>query len=296
VWELVERPKNKNMIGTKWVYRNKQDEHGIVVKNKEKLVAKGYSQVEGLNYGETFTLVARLEAIHILLAYASSHKMKLFQMDVKSAFLNGLINVEVYVEQPLGFEDATYPDHVYRLHKALYGLKQAPRAWYERLWDFLIEAGFKIGRVDNTLFTKIINNELFICQIYVDDIMFGSTNHKLCKDFSDLMTREFEMSMIGELNFFHGFQIKQLKEGTFIHQEKFTNDILKKFKMDDCKPIKTLMPTNGHLDLDEGGKSIDQKLYRSMIGSLLYLNASRPDIMFSVCICVRFQANPKESH
>jgi hypothetical protein len=210
VWELVERPKNKNVIGAKWVYRNKQDEHGIVVKNKARLVAKGYSQVEGLDYGETFAPVARLDAIRILLAYASSHKMKLFQMDVKSAFLNGFINEEVYVEQPPGFEDATYPNRVYRLHKVLYGLKQAPRAWYERLRDFLIEAGFKIGRVDNTLFTKIINKELFICQIYVDDSIFGSTNLKVCKDFSELMTREFEMSMIGELNFFLGFQNKQL--------------------------------------------------------------------------------------
>jgi hypothetical protein len=188
------------------------------------------------------------------------------------------------------------PNHVYRLHKALYGLKQDPRAWYERLRNFLIEARFKIGRVDNTLFTKIINKELFICQIYVDDIIFGSTNLNVCKDFSELMTREFEMSMIGELNFFLGFQIKQLKEGTFIHQEKYTNDILKKFKMDDCKPINTPMPTNGHLELDEGGKSVDQKLYRSMIGSLLCLTASRPNIMFSVCMCARLQANPKESH
>jgi hypothetical protein len=189
VWELVERPKNKNVISTKWVYRNKQDEHGIVVKNKARLVAKGYSQVEGLDYGETFALVARLEAIRILLAYASSHKMKLFQMDLNSAFLNGFINQEVYVEKPPGFEDATYPNQVDRLHKALYGLKQVPRAWYERIRDFLIEAGFKIGRVDNTLFTKIINNELFICQIYVDDIIFGSTNLEVCKYFSDLMTR-----------------------------------------------------------------------------------------------------------
>ena len=142
VWVLVERPKNKNVIGTKWVYRNKQDEHGVVVKNKARLVAKGYSQVEGLDYGETFALVARPEAICILLAYASCHKMKLFQMDVKSAFLNGFINEEVYVEEPPGFEDSTHTNHVYRLIKALYGLKQAPRAWYERLRDFLIKEGF----------------------------------------------------------------------------------------------------------------------------------------------------------
>jgi hypothetical protein len=145
--------------------------------------------------------------------------------------------------------------------------------------------------VDTTLFTRIINDELFVCQIYVDDMIFGSTNPTMCKEFGDMMAKEFEMSMVGEL-FFLGFQVKQLKEGIFIHQEKYTRDILKKFQMGDYKLIKTPMPTNGHLDLDEGGKSVDQKLYRSMIGSLLYLTAFRPDIMFSVCMCTYFQDNP----
>ena len=153
VWVLEERPQDKNVIGTKWVFRNKQDEYGVVDRNKTRLVAKGFAQVEGLDFGETFAPVARLEAIRILLAYASHHNMKLFQMDVKSAFLNGLINELVFVEQPPGFEDPRYPNHVYRLHKVLYGLKQAPRAWYERLRDFLLNKGFKIGRVDTTLFT-----------------------------------------------------------------------------------------------------------------------------------------------
>ena len=173
VWVLEERPQDKNIIGTKWVFRNKQDEHGVVIRNKARLVAKGFAQVEGLDFGETFAPVARLEAIRILLAYASHHNMKLFQMDVKSAFLNGFINELVFVEQPPGFEDPRYPNHVYRLHKALYGLKQAPRAWYERLRDFLLNKGFKIGRVDTTLFTRIINEEIFVCQIYVDDMIFG---------------------------------------------------------------------------------------------------------------------------
>ena len=296
VWVLEAPPKDKNIIGTKWVFRNKQDEHGVVIRNKARLVAKGFSQVEGLDFGETFAPVARLEAIRILLAYSSHHNIKLYQMDVKSAFLNGVINELVYVEQPPGFEDPRNPNHVYRLHKALYGLKQAPRAWYERLHDFLIMQGFKIGRVDTTLFTKDVNGDLFICQIYVDDIIFGSTNDLLSHEFATMMSREFKMSMIGELTFFLGFQVKQMKEGTFIHQEKYTKDILKKFKMDECKPIKTPMATNGHLDLDVDGKPVDQSLYRSMIGSLLYLTASRPDIMFSVCLCARFQANPKESH
>jgi hypothetical protein len=217
-------------------------------------------------------------------------------MDVKSAFLNGPIKEEVYVEQPPGFEEEAYPNHIYKLYKALYGLKQAPRAWYECLRDFLIENGFKIGKADSTLFTRKVGNDLFVCQIYVDDIIFGSTNKGCCDEFSQTMVKRFEMSMMGELNFFLGFQVKQLKQGTFLCQTKYTHDILKKFNMEHAKPIKTPMGTNGHLDLDIGGKSVNQKVYRSMIGSLLYLCASRPDIMLSVCLCARFQSNPKECH
>jgi len=185
---------------------------------------------------------------------------------------------------------------VYKLSKTLYGLKQAPRAWYERLRDFLVSKGFKIEKVDTTLFTKSIGKDLFICQIYVDDIIFGSTNQDFCEEFGEMISREFEMSMIDELSFFLGLQIKQLKEGTFVCQSKYVKDLLKKFGMEDAKPIKTSMATNGHLDLDEGGNPVDLKLYRSMIGSLLYLTASRPDIMFSVCMCARFQAAPRECH
>jgi hypothetical protein len=155
VWHLVPRP-NQNVVGTKWVFRNKQDEHGVVTRNKARLVAKGYSQVDGLDFDETYAPIARLESIHILLAYATHHGLKLYQMDVKSAFLNGSIKEEVYVEQPLGFEDSEYPSHVYKLSKAIYGLKQAPTAWYECLRDFLITNGFKVGKADPTLFLKLL--------------------------------------------------------------------------------------------------------------------------------------------
>jgi hypothetical protein len=175
VWSLVERSK-QNIVGTKWVFRNKQDEHEVVIRNKARLVAKGYSQVEGLDFEETFAPVTRLESIHILLAYATHHDFKLYQMDVNSAFLNGSIKEEDYVEQPLGFEDQEYPNHVYKLHKAHYGFKQAPRAWYEYLGNFLTQNDFKIGKTDSTLFTRKVNKDLFIWQIYVDDIIFGSTN------------------------------------------------------------------------------------------------------------------------
>jgi hypothetical protein len=170
VWSLVPRQK-QNIMGTKWVFRNKQDEHGVVTRNKVRLMAKGYAQVAGLDFEETFAPVARLGSIRILLAYAAHHSFRLF--------LNGPIKEEVYVEQPPGFEDDRYPDHVYKLSKALYGLKQAPRAWYECLRDFHISNAFKVGKADPTLFTKTCNGDLFVCQIYVDDIIFGSTNQVL---------------------------------------------------------------------------------------------------------------------
>jgi hypothetical protein len=234
VWHLVPCP-NQNVVGTKWVFHNKQDEHGVVTRNKARLVAKGYSQVEGLDFDETYAPVARLESICILLAYG----FKLYQMDVKSAFLNGPIKEEVYVEQPPGFEDSEYPNYVYKLSKVLYGLKQAPRAWYECLQDFLLTNGFKVGKVDPTLFTKTIAKDLFICQIYVDDIIFGSTNKSSCEEFSRIMIQNFEMSMMGELRYFLRFQIKQLQDGTFISQTKFIQDILKKFGMKDGKLLGT---------------------------------------------------------
>jgi hypothetical protein len=145
-------------------------------------VAKGYSQVEGLDFDETYAPVARLESIPILLAYSTYHGFKLYQMDVKSVFLNGPIKEEVYVEQPSGFEDSEYPNHIYKLSKALYGLKQVPRAWYECLRDFLITNGFKVSKVDPTLITKTVEKDLFIYQIYVDDIIFGSTNKFTCEE------------------------------------------------------------------------------------------------------------------
>jgi hypothetical protein len=231
-------------MGTKWVFHNKQDKYGVVTRNKARLVAKGYSQVKGLDFEETFAPVARLESIHILLIYATHHDFKIYQIDVKSVFLNGPIKEEVYVEQPPGFEDQEYSNHVYKLHKTLYGLKQAPRAWYKCLMDFLSQNGFKTGKVGSTLFTRKVDKDLFICEIYVDDIIFGSMNQSFCDEFSKIMTDRFEISIMGELKFFLIFQIKQLKDETFFSQTKYTRDILKKFGMDKAKPIKTPMSIN----------------------------------------------------
>jgi hypothetical protein len=209
-------------------------------------------------------------------------------MDVKSAFLNRPIKEEVYVEQLVDFESEEYPNHVYKLHNALYELKQAQRTWYECLRDFLIDNDFRIGKADSTLFTRWMDKDLFVCQIYVDDIIFGSTNKTFCDGFSKIMTDRFDMSNLGELTFFLGFQIKQVEDGTFLSQTKYTRDLLKKFGMDKAKPIKIPMDINNHLDLDMGDTSVDQKVYHSMISSLLYICASRPNIVLSVYMRGRF--------
>ncbi|GJZ67648.1 retrovirus-related pol polyprotein from transposon TNT 1-94, partial [Tanacetum coccineum] len=218
-------PKNMNeALGderTTWVFRNKLDENGVVSQNKARLVAQGYNQQEGIDYDETYAPVARLESIRILLAYACALDFKLFQMDVKSAFLNGFINEEVYVAQPPRFIDFKKPDHVYKLKKALYGLKQAPKAWYDRLQAFLIKHEYKMGMVDNTLFTKKKSSNIIIVQIYVDDIIFGSTCQDMCDEFSKIMHDEFEMSMMGELNFFLELQIKQKWRCHILNQSKY---------------------------------------------------------------------------
>ncbi|WVZ96872.1 LOW QUALITY PROTEIN: hypothetical protein U9M48_042455 [Paspalum notatum var. saurae] len=266
VWDLVEPPPNCRPIGTKWVFKNKKGEDGMVVRNKARL--PGVSSKDGIDYEETFALVARLEAVRILLAFAASKGFKLQQMDVKSAFPNGFIEEEVYVRQPPGFESARFPDRVYKLRKALYGPKQAPRAWYARLKSFLLKSGFVMGSVDKTLFLLSHGGDTTIVRIYVDDIIFGGSSHALVSSFAEQMSREFEMSLMGELQFFLGLQIKQGLEGTFVHQAKYTRDILKKFNMGDSKPMTTPMSTNTALDADEDGEAVDQKEFRGMIGSL----------------------------
>ncbi|WVZ70948.1 LOW QUALITY PROTEIN: hypothetical protein U9M48_019577 [Paspalum notatum var. saurae] len=250
VWVLVEPPPHCNPIGTKWVFKNKQGEDGVVVRNKARLVAQGFCQKEGIDYEETFAPVARLEAIRILLAFAASKGFKLFQMDVKSAFLNEFIEEEVYVRQPPGFEHPKFPNRVFKLQKALYGLKQAPRAWYERLRKFLVDQD---GSVDKTLFLLKHGKDLLIVQIYVDDIIFGGSSHALCSKFSEQMSREFEMSMMGNFSSSLGSRSGRL------HRSKYTRDLLRKFEMADASPQMTPMSTSTALDADEDGKEVDQK-------------------------------------
>ncbi|KAI3665021.1 hypothetical protein L6452_43637 [Arctium lappa] len=235
VWDLVDLPKGHRAIDTKWIFRNKRDERGIVIRNKARLVAQGYTQEEGIDYEEVFAPVARIEAIRLFLAYASYMNFKVYQMDVKSLF-------------------------------SMAQLKKRKK------------------------------KDILLVQIYVDDIIFGSTRDNMCKEFEELMHQRFKMSSMGELTFFLGLQVQQKSDGIFICQSKYVQDILTKFGFSDSKPASTPMETHKQITADLEGEDMDVHHYRSMISSLMYLTASRPDIMFPVCVCARFQVRLKQSH
>nr|GEY47019.1 hypothetical protein [Tanacetum cinerariifolium] len=269
VWILVDLPTGKKAIGTKWVFRNKKDERGIVIKNKARLVTQGYTQEEGIDNDEVFAPVARIEAIRLFLAYASFMRFMVYQMDVKSAFFYERIEEEVYVYQPPGFKDLDHPDKVYKVVKALYGLHQAPRAWYETLANYLLSNGFHRGKIDQTIFIKRQNGEFYLYKFM-------------------LMTLSLALP--------RRLQVKQKDDGIFISHDKYVTEVLRKFNLSDVKTASTPVEMEKPLVKDADGVDVDVHLYRSMIGSLMYLTASRPDIMYSVRVCVRFQVTPKVSH
>ncbi|GJU77386.1 retrovirus-related pol polyprotein from transposon TNT 1-94, partial [Tanacetum coccineum] len=251
---------------------------------------------EGIDFEESFAPVARIEAIRIFIANATTKNMIIYQMDVKTAFLNGDLQEEVFVSQPEGFEDQDNPTHVYRLKKALYGLKQAPRAWYDTLSKFLLANNFFKGAVDPTLFTRKSGKHILLVQIYVDDIIFASTDHNACHIFSKEMSSKFQMSMMGQMSFFLGLQVSQSPRGIFINQAKYALETLKKYGMDLSDPVDTPMVDRLKLDEDLMGIPVDQTRFRGMVGSLMYLTASRPDLVFAVCMCARYQAKPTKKH
>ncbi|GKC91346.1 putative ribonuclease H-like domain-containing protein, partial [Tanacetum coccineum] len=274
VWVLVDLPDGKYAIGTKWILKNKRDARGIVVRNKARLVAQGHRQEEGIDYDEVFAPVARIEAIRLFLAFASYLGFMVYQMDVKSAFLYGRIDEEVYVTQPKGFVDPQHPKKVYKVVKALYGLHQAPRAWYATLSTFLLKHGYRRGTIDKTLFLKKHKRDIILVQVYVDDIIFGSTKKAWCDEFEALMKGEFEMSAMGELTFFLGLQ----------------------FDLECVRTATTPYEAPNPKSKNGLDSPVNVYLYISMIGSLMYLTASRPDIMFAVSACSRNQVTPTTSN
>ncbi|GJR56094.1 putative ribonuclease H-like domain-containing protein [Tanacetum coccineum] len=273
----------------------KDDEGGI---NDQKGLKYSYCSTFFGDESEFFSDESELDLSNIAITYSvpTTSNTRIHKMDVKSAFLYGKIEEEVYVCQTPGFEDPEFHDKVYKVEKALYGPHQAPRAWYETLSTYLLDNRFQRGQIDKTLFIKRIKSDILLVQVYVDDIIFGPTKKELCNDFEKLMHKKFQMSSMGELTFFLGLQVIHKHDGILISQDKYVEEILKKFGFSTVKTASTPMETSKPLPKDAKAKYVDVHLYRSMIGSLMYLTASRPEIMFAVCACARFQVTPKVSH
>eukprot|EP00253_Pinus_taeda_P024439 PITA_24439 len=261
-WDLVPLPKGRKLVRCKWVYRTKYGPDGKVDKHKARLVAKGFSQVEGIDYTETFSPVAKMNSIRLVLSLAASLKWEVHQMDVKSAFLHGDLHEEIYMEQPIGFIQ-TDSSLVCRLKKSLYGLNQAPRAWYAKMDSFLLESSFSRCYSDNTVYTKKVGNSLIILVLYVDDLILT---------------------------------VLQSKEGISLSQSKYACDILRHFHMEDCKPAPSPFQSGVKLSVSCTSPEVDATLYRQLVGKLLYLTHTRPDLSFAVGLVARFMQNPRESH
>nr|GEV50248.1 retrovirus-related Pol polyprotein from transposon TNT 1-94 [Tanacetum cinerariifolium] len=263
VRELVPRPSNVMLINLKWIFNVKLDEHRVVLKNKAGLVAKGYRQEEGIDFEESFALVSRIQAIRIFIAYAAHKNMTIFQMHEKTTFLNGIIKEE---------------------------------AWYDLLLKFLLSQKFVNGAVDLTLFIQKEGEDILLVKIYVDDIIFASTNPSLCDEFANQMSKCFKMLMMGRMYFFLGLQISQNLRGIIINQSKYAFEILNKYGLEQCDFVDTPMVERSKFDKDLKGIQVDPTRYRSMVSSLIYLIASQLNLVFVVYMCARYQAKPTEKH
>ncbi|KAJ3676254.1 hypothetical protein LUZ60_003666 [Juncus effusus] len=295
-WDLVELPEGCRPIGVKWVYKKKVNGEGKIERYKARLVAKGYRQKAGIDYDEVFAPVARMETIRLLISQAAQFKWPVYQMDVKSAFLNGVLEEEVYVEQPPGYVKSGKERKVLKLRKALYGLKQAHRAWNARIDTHFKETGFTHCPYEHALYVKKKGNDLLFVALYVDDLIFMGNNDKMVKEFKEAMMREFEMTDLGLMKYFLGLEVTQGECGIFVSQEAYAKDILKRYKMEDSNPVATPMELGAKLSKFEGGEIVDVSKYRSLVGSLRYLTCTRPDIAYSVGVVSRFMEEPRYSH
>lgn len=297
-WKLVRAPKEAKVIGVKWLYRTKLNENGELDKCKARLVAKGYAQEKGVDYNEVFATVARWDTIRMVIALTARNGWKLFQLDVKSAFLHGKLSEDVYIAQPQGYVVKEEEDKVYKLKKALYGLKQAPRAWFSRIEGYFIKEGFERSSYEHTLFIKKEEKDkiLIVC-LYVDDLIFTGNDSNMMHGFKVSMKREFEMTDLGEMKYFLGVEVRQSAKGIHISQKKYAGEILERFGLEKCNGVKNpMVPGSNRLSRQEKGKKVNATLFKQMVGSLMYMTVTRPDLMYCVCFISRFMSNPMESH
>lgn len=295
-WELMELPEGAKVIGVKWVYKTKLNEKGEVDMFKARLVAKGYHQKEGVDFYEVFAPVAKWDTIRTLLAEAAGRKWTVYQLDVKSAFLHGKLEEDVYIEQPKGFEVKGEEEKVYKLEKALYGLKQAPRAWYSRIEGYFLSQGFEKCYCEHTLFVKKRDGEVLLVSLYVDDLIYTRSSKALLDEFKSSMMKEFAMTDLGKMKFFLGVEVIQDSQGIFINQQKYAEELLKKYGMEDCNSVKNPIVPGHKLSKLGAGEAVDPTMFKELVGSLRYLTATRPDLIYSVNLVSRYMENPTEQH
>ena len=295
-WSLVSLPSNKNLVGCKWVFKIKKHSDGTIARHKARLVAKRFNEEPGIDYTETFSPVVKPTTVRIMLALSAHFNWSLRQLNVKNAFLHGILQEEVYMVQPPGFEDFTYPNMVCKLHKSIYGLKQAPRAWNERFTAFLPRLGFKTTYYDSSLFVKTVGSTLIILLLYVDDIIITGNDSMAIQHVIQSLTSEFDIKDLGHLHYFLGIQISRTGTGLFLSQQKYVHDFLIKIEMVDSKPCDTPCLPYNRLLKDDGEPYNNPTLYRSVVGALQYLTFTIPDIAFSVHQVCQFMQCPMVSH
>ncbi|CAL8134096.1 unnamed protein product [Prunus armeniaca] len=292
-WDLTILPEGVKTIGVKWVFKTKLNESGEIEKCKARLVAKGYAQQYGIDYTEVYAAVARLDTIRLIIALAAQQGWSIFQLDVKSAFLHGELSEEVFVQQPQGYEKKGEEHKVYKLNKALYGLKQAPRAWYSKIEAYFAKEGFEKCYCEHTLFTKSKEGgKLLIVSLYVDDLIFTGNDMSMCKEFKKSMMSEFDMSDLGKMRYFLGVEVLQNSDGIYVSQRKYAHEVLEKFGMNNSNLVKNPIVPGCKLSKDEKGAKVDASVFKQVVGSLMYLTATRPDLMYGVSLISRFMSCP----
>lgn len=296
-WSLLTLPEGAKCIGVKWLYKTKLNKNGEVSKYKARLVAKGYSQEHGIDYTEVYAPVARMDTIKTVITTAAQKGWDIYQLDVKSSFLHGILEEDVYVQQPKGFEKIGEENKFYKLQKALYGLKQAPRAWFNRIEDYFIREAFLKSRNEETLFLKgNTRGNILIFSVYVDDLIYTGDNISMMREFKKSMEAEFDMSDLGKMRYFMGIEVLRTSEEIHISQSRYALEILKRFYMDGCNAVCNPMVLESKIDLNEKGERVNETLYKHMIGSLMYIKNTRPDIQFAVIVLSRFMSRPTQLH
>ncbi|MBY3556005.1 hypothetical protein HGI15_21915, partial [Modestobacter lapidis] len=296
---------DRKAIGCKWVFKKKQDAEGKIGKYKARLVAKGYAQIEGVDYAEIFSPVAKLTSIRTVLSAAAAYDLEIEQMDVKTAFLHGDLEEEIYMKQPEGFVARGKENLVCKLEKSLYGLKQSPRMWYQKFDSYAQQIGFTRSHADHCVYVKREGEMFVILTLYVDDMLLIGNSTKMIRTVKDLLAKQFEMKDLGAANFILGMHIRRdrARRRLWLGQERYIEGILKKFNMTDCKPVGTPMSVGVKLSAEQSPQNEEEKEqmasipYASAVGSLMYaMVCTRPDIAQAVGVLSRYMSNPGKEH